>query len=154
MYADSQNFYRVERWFGVDDNYQAVHVAGDYNGQWQDLAYYSFGTTNQEPTYLKMTRVGTTLTAYWSADGNTWNQFAQTTFSVSETTVDVGLSIINVNGGAFQPIFSFFDILPNNLAPAPESPIAAITLPIAAVAAFVIYTHTKHPKITKTTSKQ
>ena len=26
------------------------------------------------PTYLRMTRVGTTFTAYWSADGVTWNQ--------------------------------------------------------------------------------
>jgi hypothetical protein len=37
------------------------------------------------PTYLRLTRVGTTYTAYWSADGSTWNQAGTFTDSLVVT---------------------------------------------------------------------
>lgn len=153
VWQGETNFIRMERWFGVDDNQQAVHMAGD-QGSWEDLAYYSFGSTNQEPTYLKLSLVGTTLTGYWSVDGVTWNELYQTTFNANGQPVDVGLSIINVNGGLFQPVFSYFDITPNNLSSAPESPLLAISIPAAALGAFVVFTHKpKAPKILRAHAK-
>jgi Chitobiase/beta-hexosaminidase C-terminal domain len=40
------------------------------------------------PTYLRMTRVGTTFTAYWSADGVTWNEVG----AFSDNLVVTGLA--------------------------------------------------------------
>jgi hypothetical protein len=42
-------------------------------------------TSYAVPTYLRLTRVGTTYTAYWSANGTTWNQAGTFTDSLVVT---------------------------------------------------------------------
>jgi regulation of enolase protein 1 (concanavalin A-like superfamily) len=137
VWKDSSNFFRVERWYDSSDHQQAVHSAGNYQGTWANGAYYSFGS-NQDPTYLKITRVGITLTGYWSTDGSTWNQFTQTTFNVADP-VSVGLTVINVGGGLFNADFDYFRITPQAVSVLPESPVGALVLSIAVIAAFATY---------------
>lgn len=142
VWKDSSNFWRVERWYDPTDHGQAVHTAGNYHGAWTNGAYQTL-PTNQDPTYLKITRVGTTLTGYWSIDGSTWTQFAQTTFDAADP-VSVGLSVINVGGGTFNADFNFFHIIPNDISVLPEAPYALV-FPVAITIAFVVYR--KHPQI-------
>ena len=142
VWKDSSNFWRVERWYDPTDHGQAVHTAGNYHGTWTNGAYQTL-PTNQDPTYLKITRVGTTLTGYWSTDGSTWTQFAQTTFDAADP-VSVGLSVINVGGGTFNADFNFFHIIPSDLSVLPEAPIALV-LPAAMAIGFVVYRKRKQP---------
>ena len=51
--------------------------------------------------WLKLTRSGTTITAYTSADGNTWTQVGSTTVSLADP-VTVGIFTCSHNSGALS----------------------------------------------------
>jgi hypothetical protein len=79
------------------------------------------------PTYLRMQRVGTTYTAYWSTNGTTWTQVA----SFTDSMVVTGLAPYAGNynstpsqAGAFTATFDWF-----------HSP-ATTTVPVAATPTF------------------
>jgi hypothetical protein len=56
-------------------------IAGVQSGKFQISPFTSYAV----PTYLRMTRVGTTYTAYWSTNGTTWNQAGTFTDSLVVT---------------------------------------------------------------------
>jgi regulation of enolase protein 1 (concanavalin A-like superfamily) len=51
--------------------------------------------------WLKLTRAGSTITAYSSADGITWTQVGTTTISMSDP-VTVGIFVCSHNSGALN----------------------------------------------------
>ena len=56
-------------------------IAGVQSGKFQISPFTSYAV----PTYLRLTRVGTTYTAYWSTNGTTWNQAGTFTDSLVVT---------------------------------------------------------------------
>jgi regulation of enolase protein 1 (concanavalin A-like superfamily) len=63
------------------------------------------------PVWLRLTRSGTSVTAYYSADGTNWNQIGTATLSSSSGTEDVGMfSLSHDNSTAGTATFSQFSI--------------------------------------------
>ncbi len=84
------------------------------------------GTFTTAPRWVKLTRTGSTVTAFESADGLTWSRVGADTF-VMGPTVDVGLAVSShVNGTLATAVFDQIAItaaLPN------AAPAVAITAP-------------------------
>ena len=63
------------------------------------------------PVWLRLTRSGTSVTAYYSADGTSWNQIGTATLSGSSGTEDVGMfSLSHDTNTAGTATFSHFSI--------------------------------------------
>jgi regulation of enolase protein 1 (concanavalin A-like superfamily) len=55
------------------------------------------------PVWLRLTRVGTKINAYRSADGVTWSQYGTTTISMT-SDVQIGLAVCSVNSGTLNNV--------------------------------------------------
>ena len=144
VYKDSTHFTRVEI-RGVN----SVQIGGKNGGSFTSTQTSLGSTVN--PIYLKLEKTGTTIKGYWSSDGVTWSaSFGSFTLSSSDP-VNVGLFVINQNASptTFSADFDYFHITPQNINPLPESPIGAIVLPIAVLAAFATFKYKPWSKATK-----
>ena len=70
------------------------------------------------PTYLRLTRVGTTYTAYWASDGVTWNQVGTFTDSLVVTGLAPYAWNYNVTASKAPALTASFDWF-HNLATEP-----------------------------------
>jgi hypothetical protein len=126
-----------------------VQIGGKNGGDFV-FTQFSLGSA-VNPIYLKLEKVGTTITGYWSSDGVTWSaSFGSQTFTSSDP-VQVGLFVINQNGApaTFSADFDYFRFTPNGLSVLPEAPIGAIVFPIAVLAAFATFKYKPWSKATK-----
>jgi hypothetical protein len=80
--GDAKNYIRFEVGAGGTVNLSGgTVIAGVQSTKFQLSPFSSYAV----PTYLRLTRVGTTYTAYWSKDGVTWNQAGTFTDSLVVT---------------------------------------------------------------------
>ena len=80
--GDAKDYIRFELGAGGTVNLSAgTVIAGAQSGKFQLSPFTAYAV----PTYLRLTRVGTTYTAYWSANGTTWNQAGTFTDSLVVT---------------------------------------------------------------------
>jgi len=56
-------------------------------------------TGEAPPNWVRLTRTNTLFTAYWSPDGNTWNEFGTATIPMTNTGAYVGLAVCAHNLG-------------------------------------------------------
>src|SRR5439155_1591757 len=83
------------------------------------------GTMSTAPRWVKLTRTGSTIAAFESADGVTWTQVASDSFSSMGTTVFVGLAVSShVSGVNCTATFDNVTLTPSNLPPS-----ASLTAP-------------------------
>jgi beta-galactosidase len=54
------------------------------------------------PNWVRLTRTNNTFTAYWSPDGNTWNQIAVTNIPMTNTSAYVGVAVCAHNNAALN----------------------------------------------------
>lgn len=64
-------------------------------------SYHTAGAAVGAPYWVKLTRSGSTFTAYQSADGNTWVPVSSATISMA-TSVYVGLALTSHNNSALN----------------------------------------------------
>ena len=64
-------------------------------------SYHTAGAAVGAPYWVKLTRSGSTFTAYQSADGNTWASVGSATISMA-TSVYVGLAVTSHNNGVLN----------------------------------------------------
>ena len=80
--GDAKDYIRFEVEAGGTVNLGVGTVTGGVSAsKFQIKPFSSYAV----PTYLRMTRVGTTFTAYWSNDGVTWNEVGAFTDSLVVT---------------------------------------------------------------------
>jgi regulation of enolase protein 1 (concanavalin A-like superfamily) len=133
VWKDSSDFLRLERRGG-----NTVQMGGKLGSA---TFQYNIVTLPSDisPTYLKLEKVGSTLTGYWSSDGTTWNTVHSYTLSVSDP-IDVGLFALNLGATPFSASFDYFDIIPPGLFSLPEYPLlGTIAVPAAMIGAYVVY---------------
>jgi regulation of enolase protein 1 (concanavalin A-like superfamily) len=90
------------------------------------------GSASTAPRWVKLTRVGSVLTSYESADGAAWTQVGSDTFAMG-SSVSIGLAVSShVNGVTTT---ATFDNVSVTSAPAPNTPpSAAVTSPASGAA--------------------
>ena len=71
------------------------------------------------PTYLRMQRAGATFTAYWSTDGQTWNQLASFSDSLAVTGLAPYASNYNATPSQATAITALFDWFHNRATDGP-----------------------------------
>ncbi len=145
VYIDDTHFMRVEV-----RNTNAFQIGGK-NGP-TFVSSSVAGSVPIAPVYLKMEKIGTSITGYWSSDGTTWTQFGPTyTLTGADGTVQIGLFVINQNTGvpSFTASFDFFHITPINLFVLPEYPLGTLAIPLAIGAAFLIIKRNSLPRLRK-----
>jgi cytochrome c len=131
VYVDDSHFMRLERRDG-----QKIQLGGKDGGE---FIYDQFTLpSNVNPTYLKLEKTGTTISGYWSADGVTWNLLSWTEPFTGSGQVYVGLFVLTQGASSFPVAFDYFRFF-ITIDPLPESPVVAIALPIAVMAAFAVY---------------
>ena len=64
-------------------------------------SYHTAGAAVSTPYWVKLTRIGSTFTAYQSADGNTWAPVGSATINMA-TSVYVGLALTSHNNSALS----------------------------------------------------
>ena len=84
--GDAKNYIRFE--LGAGGTSVNLSAGTVINGAQATKFQISPFTSYAVPTYLRLTRVGTTYTAYWSTNGTTWNQAG----SFTDTLVVTGLA--------------------------------------------------------------
>jgi regulation of enolase protein 1 (concanavalin A-like superfamily) len=133
VWKDSTHFMRVE----VRDT-NKVQIGGKNGGTFVSTSALMGSAVN--PVYLKLDKTGTTITGYWSSDGVTWTNFGSFTMTGADP-VKVGLFVINQNASpaTYSADFDYFHFVAGGITVLPESPIAAIALPIAVLGAFLVY---------------
>ena len=131
VYVDNLHFMRLERRDG-----QLIQLGGKDGAE---FIYYQFTLPSQvNPTFLKLEKTGTIISGYWSTDGANWNLLGQTEPFTGSGQVYAGLFVLTQGTSSFPVAFDYFRFfIP--IDPLPESPIAAIILPIAVIAAFAVY---------------
>jgi hypothetical protein len=81
--GDAKNYIRFEvSAGGTSVNFSAGTIVAGVDTAKVKISPFTGYTV---PTYLRLTRVGTTYTAYWSANGTTWNQAGTFTDSLVVT---------------------------------------------------------------------
>ena len=74
--------------------YAAIMVTPGHGVQWQsDFSHKAAGSTDPAPRWLKLTRAGSRVTGYESADGVTWTQVGTTDVTDLPATALVGLFV-------------------------------------------------------------
>jgi hypothetical protein len=131
VWASSSDFFRAERKEGSQ-----VHTVYKIAGSMNDGVYQNL-PSDLAVTYLKVQRLDSTLTAYWSEDGVTWNTYMTLTGFATASSVDVGLFVIDY-GTPFYADFDFFHITASPPSVLPEYPYA-LCLPIAIGGAFLVF---------------
>lgn len=133
VWKDNTHFMRVE---ARDTN--KVQIGGKDGGAFV-FAQAAMGSA-VNPVYLQLNKTGTTITGYWSTNGVTWTNFGSFTMSGADP-VKVGIFVINQNASpaTYSADFDYFHFVIGGLSPLPESPMAAIALPIAVLGAFLVY---------------
>jgi beta-galactosidase len=64
---------------------------------------YSVTVSGQTaPNWVRLTRTNNTFTAYWSPDGNTWNQIAVTNIPMANASAYIGLAVCAHNNAALS----------------------------------------------------
>ncbi len=132
VYKNNDNYMRFEK-YGTNQ----VLMYGYLNGAetYQTLSLPS----SINPLYLKIEKTGSTITSYWSQNGISWTQVKQYTNFNTVDPLEVGLFVINVGTVSFSADFDYFHVTPSNFSVLPESPLGAIVLPVAVIAAFAVY---------------
>lgn len=133
VWKDNTHFMRVE----VRDT-NKVQIGGKNGGAF--VATQASMGSAVNPVYLQLNKTGTTITGYWSSNGVTWTQFGSYTMTGADP-VKVGLFVINQNASpaTYTVDFDYFHFIPGGISVLPESPLAAIALPIAVLGAFLVY---------------
>ncbi len=80
--GDAKNYIRFEISSGSTISLGASTITGGVETQKLQISPFS---SYPVPTYLRLTRVGSTYTAYWASDGVTWNQIGTFTDSLVVT---------------------------------------------------------------------
>jgi hypothetical protein len=75
-----------------------------------------YSTTETAPSWLMLTRANGSFTAYWSADGLTWNQVGSPVSITMASNVLVGLAVLSGNNSAIDTA-AFSDITITGTAP-------------------------------------
>jgi len=132
VWKDTSNYMRLEKW-GANQALMYGRIAGVETYQPVSLS------SNYNPLYLKLEKVGTTLSGYWSQDGITWNLIRQFTSFNAADPVEVGIFVINVGSTPFSADFDYFRITPFGVFVLPESPLGTLLIPIAMGGAFAVY---------------
>jgi len=116
------------------DSRHAMMANTAANGLWfgrrPQPAGMSISTKNAavtSPTWVRVKRAGDTFTAYWSADGATWNALAADTIPMGPT-VYVGLAVTSHNNAALAT--ANFDNVNVALAAGNQSPAVTLTQPV------------------------
>jgi regulation of enolase protein 1 (concanavalin A-like superfamily) len=133
VYLDDSNFIRVEVRNPNSNTYQ---IGGKTGGVWDSAQ--SIGPA--APVYLKLTKVGSIITGYWSSDGTTWNQIGHAYAITNSESLQIGLFVINQNTPmpAFSATFDFFHIIPGGFFVTPEYPLGTLAIPAAIGAAYLV----------------
>ena len=77
-----------------DPRYAAVMVTPGHGVQWQSgFSHTAAGSSDPAPRWLKLTRAGSVVTGYESADGVTWTQVGTNDVTGLPTTASVGLFV-------------------------------------------------------------
>lgn len=95
--------------------YAAVMVTGNHGNRFQynythDRAGLAGTVTRASPHWVRLTRIGSTITGYDSTDGTAWTRIGATRFGGLPTTVDVGLFVtspVSHQGAATQATARF-----------------------------------------------
>lgn len=134
LWKDSGNFIRLEKW-GTTQVLMYTVTDGQPNYQTATLP-----ASNN--LFLKLEKVGDTLTGYYSSDDVTWKNFESFTLTVSDP-VDIGLLAINSNSAesSFNVDFDYFRVSPSAdmYVPVPTYPLGILGASVAIVAAFLIF---------------
>jgi Chitobiase/beta-hexosaminidase C-terminal domain len=83
--GDAKDYIRFEISVGSTISLGVDTITGGVQSQKLQVSPFS---SYPVPTYLRLTRVGTTYTAYWASDGVTWNQLG----TFTDTVVVTGLA--------------------------------------------------------------
>jgi hypothetical protein len=104
--GDAKDYIRFEVSAGGTISLGVSTVTGGVESSKLQIAPFS---SYPVPTYLRLTRAGSTYTAYWSKDGATWNQVGTFTYNLVVTGLAPYAWNYNVTASKAPALTATFD---------------------------------------------